>query len=141
MVLSKNQWEDNMETRNTKQKQAIREAFAEAGRPLSPEEALYGAQKHHKRLGIATVYRNIKALVEDGWLVSVDIPGKSTRYELSGKKHHHHFHCNRCDKVYDLDGCVASAKPRLPRGFTSVAHEFYLFGLCARCSAPGPSRI
>ncbi len=55
--------------RNTRQKQAIREAFAEAGRPLSPEEALDGAQRHYKRIGIATVYRNIKALLEDGWLV------------------------------------------------------------------------
>jgi Fur family transcriptional regulator, ferric uptake regulator len=123
--------------RNTRQKQAIREAFAEAGRPLSPEEALSGAQRRQQRLGIATVYRNIKALVEDGWLVAVNMPGKATRYELAGKKHHHHFHCSRCDKVYDLDGCVVSAKPRLPKGFTTVAHEFYLFGLCSGCAPSG----
>ncbi len=120
--------------RNTRQKQAIREAFADAGRPLSPEEALDGAQRHYKRLGKATVYRNIKALVEDGWLVPVDMPGKSPRYECSGKKHHHHFHCSQCDKVYDVDGCVVGEKPRLPKGFTSLTHEFYLFGLCSRCS-------
>ena len=122
--------------RNTRQKQAIRKAFAEAGRPLSPEEALSGAHRHRKRIGIATIYRNIKALVEDGWLVPIDMPDKSTRYELSGKKHHHHFHCSRCDKVYDLEGCVASAKPRLPKGFTPLTHEFYLFGFCAGCT-PG----
>jgi Fur family ferric uptake transcriptional regulator len=120
--------------RNTRQKQAIRDAFAEAGRPLSPEEALSIAQKHYKRLGIATVYRNIKALLEDGWLVGIEVPGKSTRYELSGKKHHHHFHCNQCDKVYELEGCFAPAKPRLPKGFTPLAHEFYVFGVCAWCS-------
>ena len=125
-----------MKLRNTRQKQAIRDVFAEADRPLSPEEALRAAHRHHKRLGIATVYRNIKALVEDGWLVPVGVPGKSVRYELSGKKHHHHFHCNRCDKVYELEGCVASAKPRVPKGFTLLAHEFYLFGFCSTCS-PG----
>jgi len=120
--------------RNTRQKQAIRKAFAEAGRPLSPEEVLSGAQRHHKRIGIATVYRNIKALVEDGWLVPIDMPDKSTRYELSGKKHHHHFHCSRCNKVYELEGCVVPAKPRLPKGFTPLAHELYLFGFCSTCS-------
>ena len=73
--------------RNTRQKQAIRKAFADAGRPLSPEEALSGAHGHHKRIGIATIYRNIKTLVEDGWLVPIDMPDKSTRYELSGKDH------------------------------------------------------
>ncbi len=126
-----------MEMRNTRQRHAIREAFAEADRPLSPEEALSSAQSHHQRLGIATVYRNIKALVEDGWLVPVDMPGKSTRYELSGKTHHHHFHCNRCDKVYELEGCVASAKLHLPKGFTPLTHEFYIFGFCAACSPRG----
>jgi len=126
-----------MESRNTRQKQAIRETFSEAARPLSPEEALVGAQTRHKRLGIATVYRNIKALVEDGWLVPVEMPGKSTRYELAGKRHHHHFHCNRCDKVYEVEGCLASTKPHLPKGFTSTSHEFYLFGLCSGCSVRG----
>jgi Fur family ferric uptake transcriptional regulator len=126
--------------RNTRQKQAIREAFTEAGRPLSPEEALHTAKRHHQGLGIATVYRNIRALVEDGWLIPVDMPGKSTRYELSGKKHHHHFHCSRCDKVYELDGCIAAAIPRLPKGFTSVGHELYLFGLCSGCSPKHQAR-
>ncbi|HLH07281.1 MAG TPA: transcriptional repressor [Terriglobales bacterium] len=124
-----------MELRNTRQKQAIREAFSEAARPLSPEEALAYAQAHYKRLGIATMYRNIKALVEDGWLLPVEVPGRSTRYEVAGKRHHHHFHCKGCDKVFEVEGCVASSKPRLPRGFRSTSHEFYLFGLCSGCSA------
>jgi Fur family ferric uptake transcriptional regulator len=119
--------------RNTKQKQAIREAFASADRQLSPEEALREARRHYKRLGIATVYRNIRALVEDGWLVPIEIPGKSPRYELSGKKHHHHFHCGECDRVYELEGCVASIKMQLPKGFTALAHEVYLFGSCLAC--------
>lgn len=109
--------------------------MAEAGRPLSPEEALSAAQRHYKRLGIATVYRNIKTLVEDGWLIPVEVPGKTTRYECSGKKHHHHFHCNRCNKVYELEGCAASPRPRVPKGFTTQAHEFYVFGLCAECAS------
>ncbi|MGH9562137.1 MAG: Fur family transcriptional regulator [Terracidiphilus sp.] len=122
-----------MDKRLTRQKAAIREAFSKAGRPLSPEEALQSAQRLHATLGIATVYRNIQALVEEGWLQAVEVPGDSTRYEVAGKAHHHHFQCNDCGKLYDLDGCIATAKPKLPRGFRASGHEFYVYGTCAAC--------
>ena len=123
-----------MERRNTKQKAAIREAFLENDRPLSPDEALKAARLHHPRLGIATVYRNIQALVAEKWLQMVVLPGDTARYEVSGKKHHHHFHCNKCGKLFDLDGCVARLKPKLPRGFHATGHEFFLYGTCGECS-------
>jgi Fur family transcriptional regulator, ferric uptake regulator len=119
--------------RNTRQKTAIREAFAEADRPLSPEEVLRSAQQRHPGVGIATVYRNIQTLVEEGWLQPVEVPGDATRYELAGKEHHHHFRCNDCGKLYDLEGCVAQSKPKLPRGFRASGHEFYVYGTCAAC--------
>jgi Fur family ferric uptake transcriptional regulator len=124
-----------MDKRSTKQKAAIRRAFAGADRPLSPGEALEYALERHPSIGIATVYRNIQALVEDGWLTAVEIPGQSARYELSGKEHHHHFQCNSCGKVYDLKGCIAQSKPKLPRGFSTTSHEFFLYGNCATCNS------
>lgn len=123
-------------SRSTKQKIAIREAFTGANRPLSPEETLHSAQQHHPNLGIATVYRNIQTLVEEGWLQPVEVPGDATRYEVAGKKHHHHFQCNECGKLYDLEGCAARARPKLPKGFRATSHEFYVYGTCAAC-VPG----
>jgi Fe2+ or Zn2+ uptake regulation protein len=78
-------------TRNTRQKDAIRAAFVETDRPLSPEEVLSYAQRAVADVSIATVYRNLKTLVDDGWLAPVQLPGEPARYELSGKEHHHHF--------------------------------------------------
>lgn len=118
----------------TRQKAAIRDAFLEADRPLSPDEVLEGAQRHHATLGKATVYRNIQSLVEEGWLESIEVPGDSTRYEVAGKEHHHHFQCNQCKKLYELEGCIASFKPKLPRGFRTTGHEFFLYGLCSQCN-------
>lgn len=123
---------------NTRQRMAIREAFTTADRPLSPEEALQCARHFHATIGTATVYRNIQALVEEGWLQPIEVPGDSTHYEVKGKKHHHHFHCNACGKLYELEGCVAQAKQRLPKGFRASGHEFYVFGTCAAC-VPGRS--
>lgn len=119
--------------RNTRQKAAIRQVFLQSGRPMGPQEVLEEAAKEISGLGIATVYRNIKTLVEEGWLISVDLPGEPSRYEIAGKEHHHHFHCRSCDKVFELPGCSLALKPHLPKGFTATAHEVIVYGTCAVC--------
>lgn len=122
------------EVRNTRQKQAIRNAFREADRPLSPDEALRSAQQEVPRVSLATVYRNITSLVDDGFLTRVEMPGQPPRYEVAGKKHHHHFHCNDCGKVYELDECAGLPAAKLPKGFRATGHEIFLYGSCADCA-------
>ncbi len=122
------------EARRTQQKDAIREAFASEGRPLSPQEALESAQSRVPGLGIATVYRAIKRFLTDGTLVAVELPGATTRYELAGLGHHHHFCCRRCDRVYDVEGCPPRVAELTPDGFELEAHEIVLRGVCSGCS-------
>ncbi len=119
--------------RNTRQKEAIRVAFTTADRPLSHDEALTLAQQQVEGLSIATVYRNINVLVEENWLARVEVPGDTTRYEVAGKDHHHHFQCNECGKLYELEGCGIEMPPDLPAGFRPTSHELFVYGLCDRC--------
>jgi len=119
--------------RQTRQRAIIRDVFENANRPLGAPEVLAGAQRHMARLGIATVYRTIKALVDEGWLVPVDLPGEPPRYELAGKGHHHHFHCRDCGKMFELNGCVDNLKRLLPPGFNISGHEVLLYGQCSTC--------
>ncbi len=120
--------------RKTRQKDAIRAAFTAADRPLSHDEALRLAQQQVDGLSIATVYRNIHLLLEEGWLVAVDVPGTTTRYETAGRAHHHHFHCNTCGKLFELPGCDVDTRTRLPRGFRGTGHEVFVYGVCAGCN-------
>jgi len=119
--------------RHTRQRSAIRDAFERADRPLSPQQVLAAAQSEVEGLGIATVYRNIKALVEEGWLAAVELPGSATVYERSGKAHHHHFHCERCSRVFDLAGCLPNINRLAGRRFLVARHELVLYGTCADC--------
>ena len=121
--------------RNTRQRTAIREAIESTGRPMSPEEILAAAQQRASGLGAATVYRNIKNLLEEGWLVSVELPGQPQRYELAGKDHHHHFHCQACGQIFELQGCVDGFRQLLPRGFRVPGHQLLLYGECRDCRA------
>ena len=119
--------------RSTRQRSAIREAIASAGRPLLPQEVLDAAQNQVPGLGIATVYRNLKALALDGELRSVELPGENPRYELVGQAHHHHFQCNACERVFDVHACPGDLSKLAPRGFTVEDHDLTLYGKCGDC--------
>ena len=61
--------------RQTRQRDAIRAALAAANRPLGPLEILAAVKPDLPRLGIATVYRTLKGLLDEGWLRTVELPG------------------------------------------------------------------
>ncbi len=121
--------------RKTEQREAIRRVFQENHDPLSVQDVLDKAQQDVPRLGIATVYRTLKALVDEEWLKVVELPGDASRYERTGKGHHHHFSCNKCERVFDLEGCLPGIDTLLPPGFLLQSHEFILYGVCADCAA------
>ncbi|MBL8240895.1 MAG: transcriptional repressor [Bryobacterales bacterium] len=127
---------DRGASRDTRQRRAIRAAFEAAGRPLDPNEVLELAAGSHSGLGIATVYRNIKMLLEEGWLTAVELPGEVTHYELAGKAHHHHFHCRACGKVFELNACLPNVQKLAPLGFQVSGHDLLLYGACRDCSCP-----
>ena len=119
--------------RNTQQRREIREVFERNDRPLAADEVLQLAQQKMAGLGIATVYRTIKALSDEGWLVPVEVPGASPRYEVRGKAHHHHFHCLKCRKLFELHGCLARLGKLIPPSFRVVDHVVLIYGYCSAC--------
>ncbi len=121
--------------RNTAQRRAIQRVIQESGRPVGPPEIFQLARELAPGLGIATVYRCINRLLDEGSIVAVDLPGEAPRYEMSGKAHHHHFCCNGCNKVFDLLACMEQFAELAPAGFRLEGHEVYLFGKCDSCLA------
>jgi Fur family ferric uptake transcriptional regulator len=125
--------------RATRQRSAIREAIASAGRPLSPQEVLDAARHTVAGIGLATVYRNLKLLLAEGAIDAVTIAGESARYEIARRGHHHHFQCTSCRRVFDVAGCPGDLRRLAPRGFRVEHHEVTLYGRCSDCgraSAP-----
>jgi len=121
--------------RNTSQRKAIQDALQHAARPLTPQEVLKKAKVSVPNLGIATVYRGLRQLSNEGALKVVELPGEPQRYELAGKEHHHHFHCRACGKVYEVEGCPGDMSNLVPEGFELEDHEVILYGACATCAA------
>ena len=126
--------------RKTEQRQAISDCIKHAQRPLSVQEILESAQLQVPNMGIATVYRNIKALVKNGWIQTVELPGEAPRYELADMEHHHHFHCRKCSRVFDINACPSNLDNLAPPGFTVIEHEIILYGHCPECTDFGANQ-
>jgi Fur family ferric uptake transcriptional regulator len=119
--------------RKTTQRRAILNALEEADRPLGPQEIHDMAQKEVPKIGIATVYRSIRSFLEEGLIRQVDLPDSAARYEIAGKRHHHHFHCRKCDRVFEVMECAHQVKKMAPPGFLLETHEIILYGVCPDC--------
>jgi Fur family ferric uptake transcriptional regulator len=113
----------------------VRAVLAAAERPLSIDELLKAASRRVDGLGVATVYRAVALLLDDGWIEAVEIPGEPARYERSDKGHHHHFQCEKCDRAFDINGCLDNLRKIAPPKFRVKEHSLTLYGLCAACAA------
>ena len=120
--------------RKTTQRNAIQEVFQRLDRPLGIDEILRTGRQKVESLNQATVYRNLKLLVDKGWLKKISVPEMGTLYERAGKEHHHHFQCRSCDRLFEISGCAFNERRATPPGFVTEGHEVFLFGICSACN-------
>jgi Fur family ferric uptake transcriptional regulator len=122
--------------RQTRQRDAIFQVIEKTSGPLAVEEIHQRAKKSLPKLGIATVYRALKLMLESRQVQQVNMPSGETRYESAHLGHHDHFQCRLCHKVFDLDICPLQLKTgtRLQGGFLVEGHELTISGLCAKCA-------
>ena len=126
-----------MSQRNTVQKTAIHDVLESASTPLGVEQILRRGQQAVPSLSQATVYRILRQWLERGEIATVQLPGQTPLYELSGKGHHHFFRCRRCERMYEVSGCEGLVEQLVPRGFSMEDHDLFLYGLCAACRRGG----
>lgn len=92
--------------------------------------------KTHPSLSLATVYKNIVLMVDNGVLVEVPIEGKKSKYELT-KEDHIHLVCTACGEVEDRPHMQATDS--ILHTLTSNEHfklqkqQINLYGICSHC--------
>lgn len=122
--------------RNTKQREALMKVVQHADRPLSPTEIHQLALIHYPKLGIRTVYRHIRDLVEGKQIAGIDYPGQPVRYEVvDDRGSRPHLICRKCEKVFDLP--VDEPQLIYPNlsDFVIEGHEVVYFGHCRDCTS------
>jgi Fur family transcriptional regulator, ferric uptake regulator len=88
------------------------------------------------RVGLATVYRTLALLRDNGVVDSFAHHGTELCYRFCSNTHHHHLVCRNCHRVVELDECVLDDwidRLAAQNGFTALDHSLEVEGLCAEC--------
>ncbi|HWF91305.1 MAG TPA: Fur family transcriptional regulator [Terriglobales bacterium] len=83
----------------------------------------------------ATTYNNLRDLVKAGLVREVAVEGRAGRFDATGMRHHH-FICDRCGSVEDMDWYDVPKPASRSLGKRVVRECQLIFrGLCTKCSA------
>jgi Fur family transcriptional regulator, peroxide stress response regulator len=88
----------------------------------------------------ATIYNNLRDLVQAGLVREVAVEGRAARFDAKGTRHYH-FICDRCGKVEDVDWYdVPRPRPTSLGRRVLRECELILRGLCTKCATRRASR-
>lgn len=97
---------------------------------------LYSVLKNQMpTLSLATVYRNLNLLAENGTIKKIEGLDGSIHFDHNTHPHYH-FICNHCKKIYDVPYEIASdsvEKIADQMGLKIVEHDMVFKGLCPNC--------
>ncbi len=100
-------------------------------------EYLYSVLKSRgdSNISLATLYRNLNQLAENGVIKKIDGLETSSHYDHNIHEHYH-FICEKCKRVFDVSSDVAVdvvKKTEQETGFLVKNHDIILSGICKDC--------
>ncbi|MBV9092736.1 MAG: transcriptional repressor [Streptosporangiaceae bacterium] len=126
--------------RGTRQAQALAAALESLPGFCSAQEIHAELRRRGEHVGLATVYRHLQALSEQGNVDAIrDANGETLYRQCETSVHHHHLTCRTCGRSVEVEGrAVERWADRVAEqaGFTDVGHTVELFGLCPECAVP-----
>jgi Fur family peroxide stress response transcriptional regulator len=88
----------------------------------------------------ATTYNNLRDLVKAGLVREVAVEGRAGRFDVTGMRHHH-FICDRCGSVEDMEWFDVPKPASRSLGKRVVRECQLIFrGLCAKCARQRSAR-
>jgi len=123
--------------RNTWQREAVRTALAANDQFVSAQALHSALRTGGTSIGLATVYRALADLAEEGEADSLQQEGESLYRACTPGSHHHHLICRNCGLTVEIEATAVEDWARqvaAQHGFTRAEHVVDVFGLCAACS-------
>ena len=124
--------------RNTRQRNAVLTLLEELDDFRSAQDLHAMLRARGDSVGLATVYRTLQALVDDGQVDLLRSGDGEAVYRRCSPVHHHHLVCRSCGRTVEVaDPPVErwAAKIAAEHGFADVQHQLEVFGTCGACSA------
>jgi len=125
-------------SRMTRQKRAVAALLAETGEFSSAQDLNGRLKAAGEKIGLATVYSQLRALADAGEIDSVrGDSGEALYRRCDLVSHHHHLVCRRCGHAVELDAPEVETWARRvggSYGFRHLDHVLEITGICDRCS-------
>jgi Fur family transcriptional regulator, peroxide stress response regulator len=123
--------------RATRQLEAVFQALqGDSSHPFA-DEVYRRVRQELPRISLATVYRNLQRLVEDGKIRTVLLGERVARYDPETSDHDH-FICQSCGRVIDLfleRARQIDLTPLANDGYIVTTHNLMIYGVCQVCTA------
>jgi Fe2+ or Zn2+ uptake regulation protein len=119
----------------TQQRAAVFEFLRTVEYHPTADEVYLGVKNCLPKVSLATVYKNLEALIVAGLASKLTYGEGSARYDIR-TDHHHHVRCTACGKVWDIEASENSAwlkKMKPKAGFQVTDYRLELLGNCRDC--------
>lgn len=124
--------------RLTPARRAVVRAVAASTSAVTPLQVYDSARRHHRALGLVSVYRTLEKLEQLGLIQRVHQPENCQAFVSASHGHQHLLICSRCGRAAyfegdDLRPLIRSIARRT--GYSIREHWLQLFGLCKDCQS------
>lgn len=126
--------------RSTRQRRAIQDLLSDADDFRSAQDIHDVLRRRDEKVGLATVYRALQAMVDGGEIDVLKTDAGESVYRRCSPSHHHHLVCRTCGRTVEIEGPAVerwAATVASEHGYADVSHTVELFGVCPQCASRG----
>ena len=121
--------------RNTKQREEVWQALERTPRFVSAQDLHHVLRTSGSTIGLATVYRTLNALADEGSADALALEGENL-FRACSPGHHHHLICRKCGKTEEIEATAVESWARevaSEHGFLDPQHIVDIYGTCGSC--------
>jgi Fe2+ or Zn2+ uptake regulation protein len=119
----------------TRQREVVLEAVRSTMDHPTADWVFRQARRRVPRISLGTVYRNLKALAEEGVIREIHTGGHKARYDGNTGRHYH-IRCLGCGRVNDLPMSVdirLEEEAERAMNYRVLSHQVEVLGVCPLC--------
>ncbi len=98
------------------------------------DEIYSACRELEPNISLGTVYRNLKQLVDEGDIITLETVDKKIHYDGDISRHSH-FVCENCGKIIDLFKPSTLPKELEEKGLTVTNEKCVYYGKCNGCQS------
>jgi len=124
----------------TAQRELVARTLLEMGSHVGANELHRKLARKNPRVALATVYRTLQLLKDNGLIAERHFGERWRRSENVAAAHHDHLVCLGCGTVIEFqEPLIEELQDRVARrnGFKAESHRLELYGYCRDCAREG----